>query len=328
MRLLHPWLLLLALPALAAGAAALLTSAGAKLSLPSGERLRARAPSLRARAARAAPPVLLALASCLIAAALARPQKTIKFAGGAGEGIDIMLSLDSSLSMKAVDFKPTRVDAAKATAKRFILGRAQDRIGLTTFGGAPLLLCPPTLDYDALLGRLDELDAGMTRADGTALGDGLASAVARLKDSSAKSKVIILLSDGRANTGVVDPLTAAKAAASYGIKVYAIGVAGKGESSMTIDDPRYGRVTVPVTDDLDEELLAEIARLTGGKAYRAQDGGELKNIFAAIDKMEKSKVALPRIAAVGDLNQWPLAAALILLLLESALAAGPLLRWP
>lgn len=328
MRLLHPWLLLLVIPALAAGAAALLLSAGAKLSLPSGERLRSRAPSLRARAARAAPPVLLALALCLIAAALARPQKTVKFAGGAGEGIDIMLSIDSSLSMKAVDFKPTRVDAAKATARRFVLGRAQDRIGLTTFGGAPLLLCPPTLDYDALLGRLDELDAGMTRADGTALGDGLASAVARLKDSNAKSKVIILLSDGRANTGVVDPLTAAKAAASYGIKVYAIGVASKGESSMTIDDPRYGRVTVPVTDDLDEELLSEIARLTDGKAYRAQDGGELKNIFAAIDRMEKSKVALPKIAAVGDLNQWPLAAALILLLLESALSAGPLLRWP
>ena len=328
MRLLHPWLLLLVLPALAAGAAALLLSAGAKLSLPSGERLRARAPSLRARAARSAPPVLLALALCLLAAALARPQKVIKFAGGAGEGIDIMLSIDSSLSMKAVDFKPTRVDAAKATARRFVLGRAQDRIGLTTFGGAPLLLCPLTLDYDALLGRLDELDAGMTRADGTALGDGLASAVARRKDSNAKSKVIILLSDGRANTGVVDPLTAAKAAASYGIKVYAIGVASKGESSMTIDDPRYGRVTVPVTDDLDEELLAEIARLTDGKAYRAQDGGELKNIFAAIDRMEKSKVALPKIAAVGDLNQWPLAAALLLLLLESALSAGPLLRWP
>lgn len=328
MRLLHPWLLLLVLPALAAGAAALLLSAGAKLSLPSGERLRARAPSLRARAARAATPVLLTLALCLIATALTRPQKTVKFAGGEGEGIDIMLSIDSSLSMKAVDFKPTRVDAAKATARRFVLGRAQDRIGLTTFGGAPLLLCPPTLDYDALLGRLDELDAGMTRADGTALGDGLASAVARLRDSTAKSKVIILLSDGRANTGVVDPLTAAKAAASYGIKVYAIGVASKGESSMTIDDPRYGRVTVPVTDDLDEELLAEIARLTDGKAYRAQDGGELKNIFSAIDRMEKSKVALPKIAAVGDLNQWPLAAALVLLLLESALSAGPLLRWP
>ncbi len=328
MRFMHPWILLMALPVLAAAVGALLRPSGGKLSLPAGERLRARGPSLRVRAARLAPPILLAAALCLIVAALARPQKIVKFAGGAGEGIDIMISLDSSLSMKAVDFKPTRVDAAKATAKRFVLGRAQDRIGLTTFGGAPLLLCPPTLDYDALLGRLDELDAGMTRADGTALGDGLASAVTRLKDSKAKSKVIILLTDGRSNTGVVDPITAAKAAAAYGIKVYAIGVAGKGDSMMTIEDPRYGRVTVPVTDDLDEELLSEISRLTDGKAYRARDGSELKNIFAAIDRLEKSKVALPKLAAVGDLNAWPLGAALLLLLLESALTAGPLLRWP
>jgi Ca-activated chloride channel family protein len=321
-------LLLLALPALAAAAAAVWRPGGGKLGLPAGDRLRARRPWPRALAARAATPVLLAAALCLLAAALARPQKISKFLGGEGEGIDIMLAIDSSMSMKAVDFRPTRVDAAKATAKRFVLGRAQDRIGLTTFGGAPLLLCPPTLDYDALLGRLDELDAGITRAEGTAIGDGLVSAVARLKDSSAKSKVIILLTDGRSNTGVVDPLTAAKAAASYGIKVYAIGTAGKGDSTMTIDDPRYGRVTVPVTDDLDEELLAEIARLTDGKAYRARDGGELKEIFAAIDRLEKSKVALPKIAAVGDLHAWPLGAALLLLLLESALTAGPLLRWP
>lgn len=328
MRFMHPWLLLLALPVLAAAAGALWRPGGGKLALPAGERLRAQRPSLRVRAARLAPPGLIAAALCLIAAALARPQKIVKFTGGSGEGIDIMISLDSSISMKAVDFRPTRVDAAKATAKRFVLGRAQDRIGLTTFGGAPLLLCPPTLDYDALLGRLDELEAGMTRADGTALGDGLASAVTRLKDSKAKSKVIILLTDGRSNTGVVDPITAAKAAASYGIKVYAIGVAGKGDSSMTIDDPRYGRVTVPVTDDIDEELLSEISRLTDGKAYHARDGAELKSIFAAIDRLEKSKVALPKLAAVGDLNAWPLGAALLLLLLESALTAGPLLRWP
>jgi len=328
MRFAHPWLLLLALPALLLAAAALWRPRRGRLALPAGDGLRARRPSLRARAARAAAPVLLASALGLIAVALARPQKIVKFAGGAGQGIDIMISLDSSLSMKAVDFKPTRADAAKATARKFVQGRVQDRIGLTTFGGAPLLLCPPTLDYEALLGRLDELEAGMTRADGTALGDGLASAVARLKDSTAKSKVIILLTDGRSNTGVVDPLTAAKAAAAYGIKVYSIGVAGKGESSMTIDDPRYGRVTVPVSDDLDEELLAEVSRLTDGKAYRAKDGGELKNIFAAIDRLEKSKVELPKLAAVGDLNGPPLVAALLLLLLESALLAGPLLRWP
>jgi len=328
MRFLHPWVLLLTVPAVLAAVAAILRSGDGKLGLPSGSRLRARGPSMRARAARVAPPALIGLAACLIVAALARPQKISNFVAADGEGIDIMLSIDSSLSMNAVDFAPTRLQAAKAVARKFVLGRAQDRIGLTTFGGAPLLLCPPTLDYDALLSRLDELDPGMTRADGTALGDGLASAVSRLKDSSARSKVIILLTDGRSNTGVVDALTAAKAAASFGVKVYAIGVAGKGDSSMTIDDPRYGQVTVPVTDDLDEELLSEIGALTGGKAYRAQGGGELKNIFGAIDRLEKSKVALPKIAAVGDLHAWPLGLALLLLLLESALSAGPLLRWP
>ncbi|UPT72930.1 MAG: VWA domain-containing protein [Elusimicrobiota bacterium] len=328
MRLLHPWALALCVPALAAAAAALLRPRGARLGLPAGAIVRARRPTLRARASRVVPPALQAAALCLIALALARPQKTVVMAGGDGEGIDIALSIDSSLSMQAVDFKPTRLDAAKATARRFVLGRAQDRISLTTFGGAPLLLCPPTIDYDALLGRLDDLSSDMTRAEGTAVGDGLAAAVARLKDSSAKSKVAILLTDGRSNTGVIDPLTAAKAAASFGIKVYAIGVASKGDSTMTIDDPRYGRVTVPVTDDLDEELLAEIARLTGGKAYRAQDGAELKGVFAEIDRLEKSKVALPRITAVGDLHVWPLALALALLLLEGALTAGPLLRWP
>lgn len=328
MRFLHPWLLLLAVPAVLAAAAALWRPGGGRLDLPAGGKTRARRPSARARAARLAPPLALGLALCLIAAALARPQKVVRFAGGAGEGIDIVLSMDSSLSMNAVDFKPTRLAAAKATARRFILGRTQDRIGLVTFGGAPLLLCPPTLDYDALLGRLDELESGMTRAEGTAVGDGLAAAVSRLKDSTAKSKVIILLTDGRSNTGAVDPLTAAKAAESFGIKVYAIGVAGKGDSSMTIDDPRYGRVTVPVTDDLDEELLSEIARLTDGKAYRAQDGTELKSIFAAIDRLEKSKVDLPKLSVTGDFHGGLLIAALALLLLESALAAGPLLRWP
>ncbi len=328
MRFLEPWALLLLIPAVLAAAAAAWRPGGGKLGLPAGEFLRGRAPSARARAARLVSPLLQGLALCLIAAALARPQKIIKFAGGAGEGIDIMLAVDSSMSMKAVDFKPTRIDAAKETARRFVQGRAQDRIGLVTFGGASLLACPLTLDYDALLGRLEELEAGMTHADGTAIGDGLASAISRLKDSSAKSKVIILLTDGRSNTGVVDPLTAAKAAVAYGIKIYAIGTAGKGDSSMTIDDPRYGRVNVPVQDDLDEELLAQLAGLTEGKSFRAQSGSELKKIFTAIDRLEKSKVSLPKMAAIGDLHAWPLLAAALLLLLESALSAGPLLRWP
>lgn len=328
MRFQQPWALLLALPVLGAAVLALRRPGGARLRLPAGEFLKARAPSPRALAARWAPGALQALALLLVVFALARPQKVVRVAGGEGKGIDIMLAVDTSLSMAAVDFKPTRLGAAKAVARRFVQGRAQDRIGLVTFGGAPILGCPPTLDYDALQGAIENLEPGMTRAEGTAVGDGLASAVARLKDSPAKSKVVILLTDGRSNTGVVDPETAAKAAAAYGVKVYAIGVGGKGETTMTVDDPRYGRVEVPVSDDLDEELLAEIARVTDAKSFRAQNGDELKQVFAEIDRLEKSKVALPTLAAVGDLHFWPLLLAALLLLLESALSAGPLLRWP
>lgn len=328
MRFANPWALLLIVPAALAAAAAVLKPGGARLGLPAGDFLRGRAAGVRARAARFAPAGLQTLALVLVAFALARPQKVVRVAGGEGQGIDIVLAIDTSLSMSAVDFKPTRLGAAKEVARKFVQGRAQDRIGLVTFGGAPILACPPTLDYDALQGRIDELEPGMTRSEGTAVGDGLASAVSRLKDSGAKSKVVILLTDGRSNTGVVDPETAAKAAAAYGVKVYAIGVGGKGETSMIVDDPRYGRVKVPVTDDLDEELLAEIARVTDAKSFRAENGGELKQVFAAIDKLEKSKVALPKLAAVGDLHFWPLLLAALCLLLESALSAGPLLRWP
>ncbi|MEK7389983.1 MAG: VWA domain-containing protein [Elusimicrobiota bacterium] len=328
MRFVEPWALLLLVPAVLTAAAAIWRPGGGKLGMPETGMPRGRSRGLRVRAARLAPAVLQGLALALIATALARPQKILRLSGGSGEGIDIILAIDSSLSMNAVDFKPTRLDAAKDTARRFVQGRSQDRIGLVTFGGAPLLACPATLDYDALLGRLDEMEAGMTRVDGTALGDGLATAVSRLKDSNAKSKVIVLLTDGRSNTGIIDPLTAAKAAATYAIKIYTVGTASKGESSMTLDDPRYGRVTVPVQDDLDEELLNEIARLTEGKSFRAQDDGELKRIFSEINRLEKSKVSLPKMAAVGDLHSWPLLIAVFLLLLEAALSAGPLLRWP
>ncbi len=328
MRLASPWMLLVLIPAILAAAAALWRPGGARLGLPAGGFLGGRKPSARARAARWAPTLLQGLALCLIAFALARPQKTVRIAGGTGEGIDIVLTLDTSLSMQAVDLKPTRLEAAKETARRFVQGRVQDRIGLVVFGGAPLLACPATLDYDALIGRIEEVESGMTRADGTAIGDGLASAVSRLKDSSAKSKVVILLTDGRSNSGVVDPVTAAKAAAAYGVKIYAIGVASKGETSMTVDDPRFGRVTVPVTDDLDEELLLDLAHATGGKSYRAKSGAELKDVFADIDRLEKSKVDLPKLAAIGDLHHWPIGLALLLLLIEAALSAGPLLRWP
>ncbi|MDX6770920.1 MAG: VWA domain-containing protein, partial [Elusimicrobiota bacterium] len=285
-------------------------------------------PSARALAARSAPPLLTGLALALVALSLARPQRVQRAVGGAGRGIDIVLALDSSISMNATDLEPTRLEVAKQTAARFVRGRAEDRIGLVTFGGAPLLATPLTVDYDALIERIGGLEGGMTKAEGTAVGDGLVSALRRLRESSAKSKVVVLLTDGRSNAGAVDPLTAAKAAAGMGVKVYTIGTATRGPSEMTVDDPRFGRVTVPVGDDLDEETLAEVARLTGGRYWRAETALALRKVYDEIDRLEKSAVKLPDLVVRDELYPWPTLAAALLLLLEAALGATVLLRWP
>jgi Ca-activated chloride channel family protein len=168
----------------------------------------------------------------------------------------------------------------------------------------------------------------MTKADGTAIGDGLTAAARRLKDLPAKSKVVILLTDGRSNTGIIDPITAAKAVAALGVKVYAIGSAGRGPAMMTIDDPRQGRVSVQIDDDLDEELLSEIARLTGGQSYRAQSRGELEKIFLQIDRLEKREIKRPSLVAVADHHVPLIVIALIILLTESLFTSTVLLRWP
>lgn len=328
MRFAYPWALALAPLAWALAVAVARRGRASAMPYPAGERCRALAPTRRARAARLAPSVLLSATLTLAAVALARPQRIAAVSGDGGRGVDIMLAVDSSLSMNAMDFKPSRLAVARDIAKDFVRGRVSDRIGLVTFGGAPLLACPATVDYAALIERIDELEAGMTRADGTALGDGLASAVRRLREGAAKSKVAVLLTDGRSNTGAVDPLTAAKAAAALGVKVYAIGTAGRGPALMPVDDPSLGRTVVQIDDDLDEELLAEIARITGAKAYRAKNRDELADVFAQINRLEKSEVRRPDLVAVADLHAWPLGAALVLLLLEAALAATSLLRWP
>lgn len=328
MRFAHPWALVLAPLAWALAVAALRFGRACALAYPAGGSLRAAGLTPRARAARMAPLVLQATALTLAAVALARPQRVLAVAGEDARGVDIVLAVDSSLSMNAMDFKPSRIEAAKEIAKDFVRGRVSDRIGIVTFGGAPLLACPQTVDYAALIERIDGLEAGMTKVDGTALGDGLASAVRRLQQGAAKSKVIVMLTDGRSNTGVVDPITAAKAAAALGVKVYCIGTAGRGPAAMPYDDPQQGRGVVMIEDDLDDELLGEISRITGAKSYRAKNREELAGIFAEINRLERSPVRLPEMAAVGDLHSWPLAAALLLLLAEGVLAATVLLRWP
>ncbi len=328
MRLAHPW----ALAALA------LVAAAAWWEWRGGASRRASLPFPGAAPARRGPMPLLArwgpvglraAALALVVLALARPQKVRARLPESGRGIDIMLVLDTSTSMNALDFEPgNRLQAAKDAARRFILGRVQDRIGLSFFGGASVLACPLTIDYDALTERLGEMAAGMTGAEGTAIGDGIVSGVNHLKGSSAKSKVMILLTDGRSNTGLIDPLTAAKTARALGIKIYAIGTAKKGESLMPVDDPRHGRVMVRIADDLDEETLAEVARITDGRFYRAESLQQLKEIYAAIDSLEKSEVKLQSSVSFDDLYRWPLGAAALLLFLELSLSNTLFLRWP
>ncbi|MBI5631143.1 MAG: VWA domain-containing protein [Elusimicrobia bacterium] len=330
MRFSYPWVLALSGLALVLGWGYMRREKAINPSLtfplPGG---RKRKPSLKANLARWAGPGLKLAAMLLIIAALARPQKTAGRLVQSGQGIAIMLAIDTSQSMSAIDFAPAdRLGAAKDTASRFIEGRAQDRIGAVVFGGAPQLACPLTVDYGALLSELSELYPNMTHAEGTAIGEGIISAVNHLKSSPAKSKVIILLTDGRNNAGLIDPVTAAKTAASFGIKLYAIGTAKRGQALMPVDDPLRGKVLVAIEDDLDEDLLKEVAQITQGSYFRATSLNELKEIYATIDRLEKSEVKLPEIASRGDLYFFPAGLAAILLLLEMAAAGTVLLRWP
>jgi Ca-activated chloride channel family protein len=325
----HPLLLLSALPVLAAAWWAWRNERRRRpaLSLPFSQASLKPEKSLRLRAAGWLSLSLQTTALLLVCIAMARPQKLSSFQQALGLGIDIILAIDTSLSMTAVDFEPNRLEAAKATAKKFISGRTQDRIGLVTFGGGTMLACPLTLDFSSLSARIDDLFPAMTGREGTALGEGLVSAVNHIKDSGAKSRVIILLTDGRGNVGI-DALTGAKTAQTFGIKIYTIGTAQKGESLMPVDDPVLGRTMVRIADDLDEETLVEIAQMTGGKYFRATNLRQLKSIYAEIDQLEKSTVRLPENVLRTDLYRIPLFAGLMLLLIETLLSQTFLLRWP
>ena len=331
MRWEEPYWLLAVLPAAAAAWAAWhwLESRRASWSFPDGGALAHLAHGWGPSLAREIPYALRAAALVLCAAALARPQAVRRQAAGLTEGIDILLAMDTSTSMRALDFAPLdRIGAAKETAKRFITGRTADRIGVLDFGGAPLLNCPLTLDYDAVNDTIDSLEPGMTGVEGTAIGDGITAAVNHLRPGRAKSKVIILLTDGRSNTGLIDPLTAAKAAAAYGIKIYTIGTGKRGQSLIPIDQPGGGRALVPIDDDLDDEILTQIAEATGGKYFRAQSLRELSLIYSEIDRMEKAPVERPQTVSYTDLYPWFLVPALLLLSSEVWLTRTWLLRVP
>lgn len=231
---------------------------------------------------------LTAAASLIVA--LARPQSTDSWTSRSTEGVDIVLALDISTSMLARDFNPNRVDAAKDVAAQFISGRPYDNIGLVIFAGESFTMCPMTTDHSALLNLLRDVECGMIE-DMTAIGNGLATAISRIKEGPAKSKTIILLTDGTNNAGDIAPVTAADIARTFGIRVYTIGVGTKGMAPYPVQTP-YGIQYRKYPVEIDEATLDQIAVKTGGKYFRATDKSVLKNIFSEIDKMEKTKLSV------------------------------------
>lgn len=254
----------------------------------------------------------LSLAALIIA--LARPQSSLSWQNSTTEGIDIMIATDISGSMLAKDFNPDRLEAGKNIAIDFIKDRPDDRIGLVVFSGESFTQCPLTIDHDVLVNLFKGIKNGMIE-DGTAIGMGLATAVNRLKDSEAKSKVIILLTDGSNNSGSIPPVTAAEIARQFNIRVYTVGVGTNGYAPYPVQTPfgtQYQRMKVQI----DEATLTKIASITGGKYFRATNNEKLKEIYQRIDNMEKAKIAVTRYHKKTD-HFLPFAViALLLLLLE------------
>jgi Ca-activated chloride channel family protein len=259
---------------------------------------------------------VLRLASiALIIAAIARPQSRSSWKDTKTEGIDIVISLDVSLSMLAKDFKPNRMEVAKEVIVDFIDARPNDRIGLVLFGGEVFTQCPLTNDHKVLKNMFPQIKAG-SLDQGTAIGLGLAGAVARIKDSKAKSKVIILVSDGVNNVGEISPLTAGELAKTYGIRVYCIGVGSKGKALQPVAIYAQGEYEYDYVDvDVDDKTMTEISEYTGGKYFRATNKESLITIYQEIDKMEKTIVSEKSFSNKAEhFLPLALAAALILLL--------------
>ncbi len=232
--------------------------------------------------------VVRLLAIALLIIALARPQQSLSRQDISVEGIDIVLAMDISGSMLAQDFKPDRLDASKDLAMEFIDGRPNDRIGLVIFSGEAFTQCPLTTDHSVMKNLFKDIKSGMID-DGTAIGDGLATAIARIKDSKAISKVIILTTDGVNNMGSIDPLTAAEIAKMYGIRIYAIGIGTTGYAPYPVQTP-FGIQMQSMEVKIDEDLLRQIAKMTDGRYFRAVNNMKLREVYKEIDKLEKSKI--------------------------------------
>ena len=259
--------------------------------------------------------------------ALARPQVRDVIRERSAEGIDIMLVLDTSTSMRAQDFEPNRFEAARDVAAEFIQGRFSDRVGLIVFAAKAYTQAPLTLDYNFLLQMLSEVEVGIIE-DGTAIGTALATSVARLEDSEAESKVVILLTDGQNNRGEVDPVTAAEVAETMDVRVYAIGVGADGEAPFIFDHPFAGRQRQMVPVEIDEEMLTSVAERTGGQYFRATDKDALREIYREIGELETSEIEERIYTDIDEryaLFLWP---AFGLLLLEVLLSTTRLRGFP
>ena len=261
--------------------------------------------------------VLRSLALAALIIALARPQSSLSWQNSTTEGIDIVIASDISGSMLAEDFEPNRMEAGKNIAIDFIKNRPNDRIGLVIFSGESFTQCPLTIDHEVLINLFKDIKNGMID-DGTAIGMGLATAVNRLKESDAKSKVVILLTDGSNNTGSIPPITAAEIAKQFNIRVYTVGLGTKGMAPYPVQTPmgiQYQRIPV----DVDEVTLGKIADITGGKYFRATNNSTLKNIYERIDKLEKAKIDVTQYHKKTEMFLPLVVIALLLLLLEFVL---------
>ena len=271
---------------------------------------------------------LQAAALVLVVLALARPQRGRVYEEVESRGVDIMLCLDVSESMSAPDLQPDRITAAKQRAEEFIAKRTGDRIGLVIFANGSMTQCPLTIDRAVLRSIIDRLRIGTLDGSRTAIGMGLASAVARLKGSKAKDRVVILLTDGVNNAGEVDPQTAARLAQSYGIKVYCIGVGSKTPVTVMVNDPMWGPRPQTVQADFDPKTLDDISTLTGGKSYSAGDTDALRRIYEEINRMEPTRFKTARHTVYSERAAMFLMPAVALFLLGAIAPALVLRRLP
>jgi len=269
---------------------------------------------------------LLCGAAALTIVALARPQSSDSWSQSNTEGIDIVLSLDVSNSMHFEDFRPDRLEASKEVASRFVAGRPNDNIGLVLFGSESYTMCPMTSDHAVVSNMINSVTFDLIDGGSTAIGDGLVTAVNRIRSGQAKSKVIILLTDGSNNSGDVSPKDAAQVAQAMGVRLYTIGVGSKGEFETTVGYDPFGRpVRQTVKADIDEETLKTMAQFTGGRYFRATNKNSLSEIFDEIDKMEKTKMSVREFSR-KDEEFLPFALAAIALLLLHVIIRNTVLR--